>query len=417
MSPALAVYVAAQLCHGLGFAHARVDPATGQPLGIVHRDVSPQNVLIGFDGTVKLADFGIAKVADQRSQTLSGTVKGKHPYMSPEQAMGEAIDARTDLFALATVLYEVLTRRRLFKRENDVKTLEAVARCDVPAPSRVQGELPGALDAVLLKALARERDERFANAAALRTALEGAVPLASTAATELGRLATALFPERVARFAQLQAPPPLAPLYPPLAHDLKTERMAPVTAGDDPPTLRPEDPTLPPGTPALTEPSPRAQRETVTRPRAARPGATASASFDARAPLPPLGQPARPQTSTQTALTPTPGRARWLWPVVAALAGALGLAALAVLGAAAMGSDAPQPVACAATLHVGADAGVFVHSAAGVGTSFRLYGADGGAPAGVAMVIEALPGDEARLLTENPAALQPGMTACPLTTN
>ncbi|QSQ27447.1 protein kinase [Pyxidicoccus parkwayensis] len=162
-----------EACAGLDYAHKRTDPATGRPLGIVHRDVSPQNILVTFEGGVKVVDFGIAKAADQATITRSGVLKGKYSYMSPEQAAGERVDCRADIFALGVVLYELLTGMRLFKRGTDIQTLAAVSECRVLPPSQVTTRVPPELDAIVLKALAKDPAERYQEAAQLQAALEG----------------------------------------------------------------------------------------------------------------------------------------------------------------------------------------------------------------------------------------------------
>ncbi|NOK18960.1 protein kinase domain-containing protein [Corallococcus carmarthensis] len=161
-----------EACAGLDYAHKKTD-ATGRPLDIVHRDVSPQNILVTFDGGVKVVDFGIAKAADQATVTRSGVLKGKYSYMSPEQAAGQRVDRRSDVFALGVVLHELLTGGRLFKRPSDMLTLSAVAECHVPVPSQVAPRVPAELDAIVLKALAKEPDARFQHAQELQRALEG----------------------------------------------------------------------------------------------------------------------------------------------------------------------------------------------------------------------------------------------------
>ncbi len=158
-------------CAGLDYAHKKAD-AAGKPLGIVHRDISPQNILVTFEGGVKVVDFGIAKAADQATVTRSGVLKGKYSYMSPEQARGEKLDRRSDIFALGIVLHELLTGHRLFKRTNDIQTLNAVTECKVPPPSALNPEVPSDLDRLVLKALARTPDQRFEDAAELQLALE-----------------------------------------------------------------------------------------------------------------------------------------------------------------------------------------------------------------------------------------------------
>ena len=156
---------------GLSYAHRKSD-AAGGPLNIIHRDVSPQNILVSFEGGVKVADFGIAKAADQASQTRSGVLKGKYSYMSPEQASGKEIDQRTDQFALGTVLWELLVSERLFKRNTDVQTLGAVSECKVPNPWEANPRVPEDLGHICLKAMARDPDERFADLHEMHMALD-----------------------------------------------------------------------------------------------------------------------------------------------------------------------------------------------------------------------------------------------------
>jgi TonB family protein len=162
----LAVYVASKVASALDYAHRRRD-ADGNELNIVHRDVSPQNILISYEGDIKLCDFGIAKAASKASKTQSGALKGKIQYMSPEQAWGRPIDRRSDLFSLGAVLHELLTGERLFGGDTDINVLEKVRSAEVSPPSRSNPEVPQNLDAVVLKALAKEPDDRYANASDL----------------------------------------------------------------------------------------------------------------------------------------------------------------------------------------------------------------------------------------------------------
>jgi len=159
-------------CAGLDYAHKKTDSQSGRPLGIVHRDISPQNILVTFQGGVKVVDFGIAKAADQATVTRSGVLKGKYSYMSPEQASGKRVDCRSDIFALGVVLYELLTGARLFKRPNDILTLHAVTECDVSPPSHLNPDLPRDLDAIVMKALAKDPADRYQEAIHLQMALE-----------------------------------------------------------------------------------------------------------------------------------------------------------------------------------------------------------------------------------------------------
>jgi serine/threonine protein kinase len=163
--------IIADAAAGLDGAHNARSPS-GRKLALIHRDVSPQNVLVGFNGGVKLIDFGVAKASGKLSQTMVGTIKGKHAYMSPEQARGENLDHRSDIFGLGTVFYELLTGVRLFKRDTEFATLKAVVGSKIAPPSELVPEVPKALDAIVLKALARKREERFSTAGELQLALE-----------------------------------------------------------------------------------------------------------------------------------------------------------------------------------------------------------------------------------------------------
>jgi serine/threonine-protein kinase len=167
----LVLRIIAEAAAGLHYAHQARNPQ-GQPLQLVHRDVSPQNILVGIDGGVKVIDFGVAKAAGSASHTATGVLKGKYPYMSPEQANGQAVDARSDLFALGVVLWEMLTSRRLFKGESDLMTLRLVRDCQVPPPSQLNPKLPPGVDELVLKALAARPEERFPDCGAFRLAIE-----------------------------------------------------------------------------------------------------------------------------------------------------------------------------------------------------------------------------------------------------
>jgi serine/threonine-protein kinase len=163
---------------GLHAAHTAID-MQGHPLDVVHRDVSPQNVIVGIDGSTRLIDFGVAKASHRLTETKSGSVKGKYSYMAPEQARGAEVDRRTDIFAAGVVLHECLTDRRLFRGENELDTVRRIMEAEIPAPSTVQPAIPAALDAVTLKALARPMDQRFQTAIEMAEAIEHAVSLAS----------------------------------------------------------------------------------------------------------------------------------------------------------------------------------------------------------------------------------------------
>ena len=163
--------IVADAASGLHSAH-QARSASGKFLGFIHRDVSPQNILLGFNGCVKLIDFGVAKAANKVSNTVTGAIKGKYAYMSPEQARGQDLDHRSDVFGLGTILYELLTEQRLFKRENENATLKAVISNKPPPPSTVVPQLPSAMNGIVLKALGKKVEDRYQNAGELQEALE-----------------------------------------------------------------------------------------------------------------------------------------------------------------------------------------------------------------------------------------------------
>jgi len=146
----------------------------GQPVGLVHRDISPQNILITFGGDVKIVDFGVAKAAGRSTgQTTAGQVKGKPPYMSPEQALGEAVDRRTDVFALGIILYQLTTGKHPFRGESDLVTLQnIVSDKPIVSPRALDRQYPRELELVVMKALDRKRDRRFQTCAELEAAIE-----------------------------------------------------------------------------------------------------------------------------------------------------------------------------------------------------------------------------------------------------
>ena len=159
----LAIFIAKEVLSALGYAHKQKD-STGQDLKLIHRDVSPQNILISYEGEIKVIDFGIAK-AGTHSHTKTGTIKGKLAYMSPEQAWGKSIDHRSDIFSLGIVLYEMITGKRLFKGATEINTLEMVREARIePFPSSLAAITPSQLESMVLKALAREVKYRYQDA-------------------------------------------------------------------------------------------------------------------------------------------------------------------------------------------------------------------------------------------------------------
>jgi serine/threonine protein kinase len=164
--------------------------------GIVHRDVSPANILVAYDGNVKVVDFGIAKLAQRTEET--GLMKGKVAYMSPEQCLGHDVDRRSDVFCLGIVLYELVTVRRLFKGANDFLTMASITHGVIPRPSEIRPEVPAELEAIILKALAQKPEDRFQTAGEMRAALErfAANARLQTSTTALADFMRAEFGER-----------------------------------------------------------------------------------------------------------------------------------------------------------------------------------------------------------------------------
>ncbi|MCA3012991.1 MAG: serine/threonine protein kinase [Myxococcaceae bacterium] len=158
-----ALKIASSVCEGLYYAHQKTD-TYGTALNIVHRDVTPENIFVSFDGTVKVLDFGIAKAANQIEQTRAGEIKGKLSYMSPEQCMGKQLDNRSDLFSLGTVLYEWLTGFKLFTGDSEVAILKSITEGKIYAPSYFKADIPEAVEAILMKALEKDRERRYQTA-------------------------------------------------------------------------------------------------------------------------------------------------------------------------------------------------------------------------------------------------------------
>ena len=167
----LGVFIVTETCRALAYAHAKrgID---GTPLGIVHRDISPNNVLISEHGEVKLTDFGIAKAMNKREHTGTGVVKGKVAFMSPEQALGKPIDARSDLFSLGTLLYLVTVGVRPFEASTDLETLLRVQRAEFKPPGRVRGDVPAELSRIIARAMKFSPDDRYGSADEMLVDLE-----------------------------------------------------------------------------------------------------------------------------------------------------------------------------------------------------------------------------------------------------
>ncbi len=194
LSPAAVAAIGEGVARGLAYAHGFADERLG-PLGIVHRDVSPHNVMVSRAGDVKVMDFGIAKAAARATRTATGTIKGKVAYMAPEQAAGSPVDCRADEFALGLVLWECLTGERLFSGDSDLEMLQRVMSCQVRPPSSVRPEVPAALEAVVMRMLEREPERRFGDLGEVEQALAAfRFSLGAAGAVRLGSLVPASAP-------------------------------------------------------------------------------------------------------------------------------------------------------------------------------------------------------------------------------
>jgi hypothetical protein len=210
----LSCYAIAQCCEGLDYAH-RAKDKQGRDMGIVHRDVSPQNALISYDGEVKVIDFGIAKAAGKATKTQAGILKGKFGYMSPEQIRGLPLDGRSDIFAIGVCLYEMLTGERLFVGDSDFSVLEKVRKVEVLPPSHFNRKIPEALEKIVMKALAKDVDDRYQYASELAEDLRAFMYSTNNGYTrkDLAAFMRATFAEdyekekaRLAEYAEIKAP-------------------------------------------------------------------------------------------------------------------------------------------------------------------------------------------------------------------
>ena len=213
-----ALTLAAGLCAGLHHAHEKAD-ATGRPLGIVHRDVSPPNVLVSYDGAVKLVDFGIARATTTTTtttkttttttttKTTTGGLEGKLAFMSPEQCRGQPLDRRSDLYAVGTILYEMTTGQLPFAGQSASNLLNCIVHSDVPPPSSLVADYPEALEAIVMRALARDPAQRFASARQLQVALEAYAHDSRLRVSPLvlARLMSTLFPARLEEWERARA--------------------------------------------------------------------------------------------------------------------------------------------------------------------------------------------------------------------
>ena len=174
LDPVMVAAIASQALVGLQYAHQLTDEQ-GQPLGLVHRDASPDNLMVSFDGTVKVLDFGIAKVTSAVSTTQPGQVRGKLSYLSPEQVRGETLDGRSDVFSIGVVLYELFTGQRPFTGDSDAAKMMQVLEHTPPEPAALEGQVPAPLSRVVTRALQKDPAERYPSAEAMHLALDAAI--------------------------------------------------------------------------------------------------------------------------------------------------------------------------------------------------------------------------------------------------
>ncbi|WP_342377675.1 serine/threonine-protein kinase [Myxococcus stipitatus] len=275
----------------LHYAHTFTDPL-GRPSPVIHRDVAEKNIMVTYEGVTKLLDFGIAKNLARASRTAVGMVKGTSGYMSPEQIMGEPLDARSDLFSLGVVLHELLTGMRLFYAKQAEAMMNAVLRCEVTPPSRTNKQIPPELDAIVLRALSKRREDRYSSTLEFARALERAVGPLIWHPEQSSEVMSRLFADRREQTRQLL-------MAGPANGDATSETSvaAMLANGGLPAPSAPEAPEPPTVNTSSGPPEPR--RPSVTAvPTVKQPGTTAQAT-----PPPP---PRRATTTAQPATTPPP---------------------------------------------------------------------------------------------------------------
>ena len=209
--PSLATYIMIRICNALEYAHTRQD-SHGRPRNIIHRDVSPGNILVSFEGEVKLVDFGIARATQRTSHTAVGTIKGKCAYMPPELLRKQSVDHRADIFAAGGVFYELITGAHPFRGDDDLKTLELVREARAPMPSSVEKSVPPELDHICIKALASDPGDRYASAALMEQDLEQYQQQAHLSRTKVSAWLKKTFHKRLQKLQDvLRQQPPATP--------------------------------------------------------------------------------------------------------------------------------------------------------------------------------------------------------------
>ena len=291
----IAVHICRETCKGLHYAHTKQD-SDGAPLNIIHRDISPHNVLVSFMGEVKIVDFGIAKASSIMNKTAVGILKGKYGYMSPEQARGQPLDHRSDIFNTGIVLYELLVGERCFAGSSDFSTLNLMRNAEVTPPTKINGTIPGALEKIVLKALSLKKEHRFSDALALESALaefaasEGKLVNASDLATFMQSLFAEIRNEEraststgVLSLASVVGPAASKPVAPAgdepgsealarakrRASRLQSQQAAPAAEPPPPPPEAPPPPPPPTPEPGAAEAPPAARERRPARVKAA----------------------------------------------------------------------------------------------------------------------------------------------------
>jgi serine/threonine-protein kinase len=304
----IAARIAKQTALGLHAAHELRDES-GKLVGLVHRDVSPQNILVGYDGAVRVIDFGVAKAESNMQRTTVGQLKGKVPYMAPEQAMGAPVDRRTDVFALGIVLYQLITGKHPFRGDNEFQTLVRIRDpSPAPSPRTLVPDLPAPLEALIMKALSKLPGGRFANMVDFTRALEAALPappddqhalstfMGSVCANRAGKKAQAI--REAMRAAAGGGPRPTAVKVTSLFDDFGDESSAPKVPESSAPRAVPAAPVSAPAAPVSVPSAP------VSVPKApvSAPAAAVSApAAPVSAPAAPVSAPAAPVSAPVSA--------------------------------------------------------------------------------------------------------------------